>query len=554
MGQFTNKASVFFRAYGDNAAVDDDEFMRKGEFDAGLSGRARIIHTHSYSQITDFADGVLASLGVILEDSESVHWNEGTNFSADVRLKAGGYISVDADGLFVLSGTGSGLAPDNHTHAQLHDPVTFQPSNTIQTTLGGTGQQITNEVILADGGGLMDYGSGSGIGCDFGTGANQVVRWSDVEGALHSPVTLQDSVNVHLEFLGDQKIMASVLTKNDLLPGQGGIFAYDSNGLWVVLGSGLNEAAPGNHTHPLADEFSPGLLSPEGFRAITNSGSLFNIDQNVLFSRPDVLMTNEFVGGRYRWGQAMEVRFMDLTASGGLGTATLELEIDGSGLEYITIPSSVGGDEVVNYKDFSVILPADHYLRIKGYSGLSANAEENPSRINVTVGVRPLATLDTIRLNAGGGSVPSAGWSADGYYSGGPGLNYFATSVTCDTSGVSDPAPQEVYKVIRTTYATGSTIQYDVIGLASGVTYRVRMHFNAALITVPGYEIMNIQVSGDTVQQIPGYDVAASVGANKADMKSLLIKPDSTGKIQVLLTATGTFGCSIAGLEFIPQL
>ena len=75
MGQFLNKKSTFFRAEGQNAAVDPAEFVRKGESDAGMSGRAPLIHAHDADDVDGLTDAVLLIIHDIITDSQTVYWD-----------------------------------------------------------------------------------------------------------------------------------------------------------------------------------------------------------------------------------------------------------------------------------------------------------------------------------------------------------------------------------------------------------------------------------------------------------------------------------------------
>lgn len=555
--QALNKPSTFTFASGQNAATDPAHYIRKQEFDVGMSGRAPVAHTHNALSIEDLFDAVLLVIDDALTDSSTIQWDrDAGKYVPNVVLKPSGGLGSDDDGVFLLFGTGAGqVAEGNHTHAQLHDALTLDASDTIDATLGGGGQVLSLEVRVAGDGGLEANPDGSGVQCAFGTGHNQVSRGDHTHAQLHDPVTIDDTNSVDLTLTAGQLLTAAVKRKTSLSTGQGAILEA-ADGIYVSLGTTANQAAAGDHTHAAATELESGFLSPELYRKLINAADVVQFDQNIAFDRHDVIVGSgtEYIGGRFRFGQSMQCVFLDLTASGGAGSGVLGLEIGGSVVESIDIPADATHGEVASYKSISdVFCAADTYIRMKVQSGFDPVAiENNPSRIHVTVGLRPaLVSAPTIKLNSGG--TASDPFSADGYYTGG---SASSTTTACDTSGVSNPATQAVYKSIRR-QTTADTIAYNVTGLARGLIYNVRLHFNQIIHDEIGDEVFHIKVTGETVATTADFDIFAEAGgANVAFIKEYSLKPNSSGEIEILLQpvySNGQYGCSICGLEVIPE-
>lgn len=160
--------------------------VRKGELDILLSGVSRAGHTHLLEDLTDW-ENLAPYVGAILLDTPSLEWREAGGFiSGAVRLEPGGGIEEGASGLRVaLTGL---AAPLVHTHlvADITDFNAQLPTRLLPL-LSGT----------------------------------NTISWTGNAGSVASSVRLKTN---------------------------GGLLA-DGNGIYVDLGSGATQAAPGNHTH-----------------------------------------------------------------------------------------------------------------------------------------------------------------------------------------------------------------------------------------------------------------------------------------------------------------
>ena len=140
-------------------------------------------------------------------------------------------------------------------------------------------------------------------------------------------------------------------------------------------------------------------------------------------------------------------------------------------------------------------------------------------------------------LNAGGGASGSFG--ADANVSGG---SVYRVGTAIDTSGVSSPAPQEVYQSER----FGSFV-YALPGLTPGRTYTLRLHFAEVYWTSAGQRVFNVTVNGTAA--LTNFDiVSAAGGANRAVVKSFPVTADAGGRVTVVFT-TVKDNAKLSGIE-----
>jgi len=148
--------------------------------------------------------------------------------------------------------------------------------------------------------------------------------------------------------------------------------------------------------------------------------------------------------------------------------------------------------------------------------------------------------LATYRINCGGSAASP--YTADQYYSGGT-----ARTVTnnIDTSGVTNPAPQAVYRSERY-----GTVTYTFPNLSVGASYTVRLHFAELYWTATGKRIFNVLINGTTV--LSNYDIYAATGARyKAIVREFTTTANTSGQI-VINFNTITDNATIEGIEIIP--
>jgi hypothetical protein len=324
----------------------------------------------------------------------------------------------------------------------------------------------------------------------------------------------------------------------------------------VELGSGAGVAAAGNHGHANATGNAAGFMSVEDKQKLDLYTSVLQTDQCVPFFRPDVCSAGQYVGGRRRWGQAMQILEIQLCALTPGAEALLGLEVDGVVVEHIAVPA-VGTpqmDEVLNQKDLSNIhVAAGDWVRLKMVSGTGA-LETEAARLDVCLRVRPsIASLGSVKINAGGGEVTP--YSADAFYGGGGGTQ--STGNGIDLSGAGSPAPQGVYQSARYKYTDPDPLSYVVTGLARGIAYQVRLHFAELNWTAVGKQKMKIEVIGQSTATLNNVDIYAEAGERyKAVIKEFEVEPSNDGVIEVRLTplanVDAAYHLAINGVELNP--
>jgi hypothetical protein len=145
------------------------------------------------------------------------------------------------------------------------------------------------------------------------------------------------------------------------------------------------------------------------------------------------------------------------------------------------------------------------------------------------------------QINCGGSA--SSPYSADQYYSGGTART---VTNTINTTGVTNPAPQAVYKAER--YGTTT---YTLPGLTVGAQYTVRLHFAELYWTATGKRKFNVTINGTTV--LSNYDIYSATGARyKAVVKEFTATANTSGQIVIKLT-TVTYNATIEGIQIIRQ-
>lgn len=324
------------RATQGEAAQDANDLVRYAEFLQATSGVRS--HQHTASDITDFDSEVGDKVEAMLVATVDLYFVEaGGALSGVVRVRPGGALRKGGDGLYIALGTGSDeAAAGDHTHDEFHDPVTSGVSNSIDMALDD--QQLSLEVRLAQLSGLtvtasglrINFGTGeneaargnhthddlhtpvtvsstatlllgidanqvlsgvvrldsnpgsdraalsqgaNGIYLALGTGANQAaagnhghtVATTLADGFMGTQhVALLDLLepllsgaqlittstpSLDLGYDEDNRILSGIV-RRDLNPGDDrAVIGEGVSGLFIQLGTGANEVAAGDHTH-----------------------------------------------------------------------------------------------------------------------------------------------------------------------------------------------------------------------------------------------------------------------------------------------------------------
>ena len=116
-------------------------------------------------------------------------------------------------------------------------------------------------------------------------------------------------------------------------------------------------------------------------------------------------------------------------------------------------------------------------------------------------------TFGTLAINAGGPAIGD--FLEDQFFEGANqrtfGPNGAQIADVIDTTGVENPAPEEVYRTERSTAADLGSFSYNIPNLIPGETYQLRLHFAEIFFEGPGARIFDVAINNTTV--LDDYDV-----------------------------------------------
>ena len=154
-------------------------------------------------------------------------------------------------------------------------------------------------------------------------------------------------------------------------------------------------------------------------------------------------------------------------------------------------------------------------------------------------GIEILGGSSPVDINCGSGAV--APFVADTDFSGGTAYNL---TYPISVAGVSDPAPQDVYRTLR--YGSFS---YTIPSLTPGANYTVRLHFAEFVFTSAGQRVFDVAINGTTV--LTNFDIIATCGSrNQALIEEFTATADGSGNISVTVSAI-TDNPQINGIEVL---
>ena len=222
-------------------------------------------HRHSTADLTDFSAGMALQLGNEIWDSDSVQWNRtSSGVQALVRRQPAGGLLSGASGMSVDFGPShTQAAYGDHTHSQLHDPVTVEASSSLSISLAG--QDLTMEVQLAAASGLKI--TPSGLAVDFGIGHGQVMR-GDAGAAGGAALTAWSTSSLTLDYDPSANTLSGVVALDGSPSFGRGKLGLSSAGLYVQLGTDAQSASVGNHIHANASSGTNGFMSASDYQAL----------------------------------------------------------------------------------------------------------------------------------------------------------------------------------------------------------------------------------------------------------------------------------------------
>lgn len=250
-------------------------------------------HHHVTADINDFSTALYSQLETLFAVSPTIAWAfVGNEVSGTVVLQPASGILATPNGLACDFGSGTNqVARGSHSHSQLHNPLTIVEGDSIALSLAG--QELAAEVQLAPQSGLQIVSGG--LELNFGSGTGQAAEGNHSHALLHQPVTIVSTDSALTLSISTQQQLSGTVNLDPNPAGGLGLLAKGSAGLSVVLGSGSNTAAPGNHGHSVATESLPGFMSAtdktrldtlwtdSGTGSLPPSGTMDSLNVRVLY-------------------------------------------------------------------------------------------------------------------------------------------------------------------------------------------------------------------------------------------------------------------------------
>jgi hypothetical protein len=155
-------------------------------------------------------------------------------------------------------------------------------------------------------------------------------------------------------------------------------------------------------------------------------------------------------------------------------------------------------------------------------------------------GAVALVMSQGVVLDAGGAAAGTYG--ADAYYNGG---STYSVTAPIDTSGVANPAPEQVYQTERY-----GNFTYTIPHLLPNTPYIVRLDFAEIYWNAPGQRLFNVLIGGDPV--LTNFDVFATAGGmDKAISRAFECNSDGSGQIVIQFT-TLRDNAKVSGISVMP--
>ena len=158
-------------------------------------------------------------------------------------------------------------------------------------------------------------------------------------------------------------------------------------------------------------------------------------------------------------------------------------------------------------------------------------------------------TTAGLAINAGGPQVLGTSFVADTDFAGG---RVGSVSKPADTSGVTNPAPAQVYVTQRVGALTGpGSFGYFIPNLIPGATYNVRLHFDEGFFSTAASRVFNVTIDGQPA--LTNFDIVVAAGGhnNTAVIKEFSVKADRYGLIMIDFLPGAVNLPSVRGIELI---
>jgi Malectin domain len=204
------------------------------------------------------------------------------------------------------------------------------------------------------------------------------------------------------------------------------------------------------------------------------------------------------------------------TAAAGASTYNVKRSTT-SGTNYTVIKSGLAA---TSFTDTTVTNGTTYFYVV---SAQNAQGESpNSSQVSAT----PSSSSTSIAINAGGPAVSP--FVADTDFAGGSTINH---ANTIDLTGVTNPAPMQVYQTARV-----GNFTYTIPGLTAGSSHSVRLHFAETFWTAAGKRKFNVSING--TQVLTSFDIfAAAGGMNKALIQQFTVNANTSGQYVIQFTS-----------------
>ncbi len=461
---------------------------------ANVGGKLKV--TFGFTPVPKYTINASTSSGGGISPSGALTVNEGSSLTFNITSAQGYRIdNVIVDGTTVGDGaiyTFTNITSD-HTISASFAPV---PSYTISATAtsGGTTSPSGDVNVYEHSSQTFTFNPASGYRI-----SNVIVdgiSLGEITTYTFDDVTTNHSLHVQFQALPLYRITASA--------GEGGTITPSDT---VTVNEGGS----------VAFTFSPDA----GYQiaSVTIDGTPASISSNYTFTS---------VTSDHSISVTFSVIMYTITASAGNGGS-----ISPSG----TISVNHGGSQTYT------ITPANGFqISSVVVDGVSSGTSSSYTFSSVTSSHTINAVFTSIptilyQINCGGNA--SSSFTTDQYYSGGTAR---PVNNAINTSGVTNPAPQNVYKSER--YGTST---YTFSNLTTGTAYKIRLHFAELYWTASGKRKFNVLINGTTV--LSNFDIFAVAGAQyKAVVRDFTATANSSGKI-IINFNTITDNASIEGIE-----
>lgn len=246
-------------------------------------------------------------------------------------------------------------------------------------------------------------------------------------------------------------------------------------------------------------------------------------------------------------GQATPQAPTGLTALAGNGQATLTWSATAGAGSYNIYRGTVsGGEGNTSYRsgltatslvDAGLSNGTTYFYQVTAVNSSGESARSGEASALPTA--PPVSSVVTA-INAAG---KAAGlYLADTGFSGG---SVNSTTANIDTSRVSNPAPQSVYRTWR-----AGNFTYTVSGLTASKAYTVRLHFSENAVSAKGQRVFSVNING--VKVLDRFDVFAAAGGRfKAIAKPFTVAATSGGKLTIQFV-TNIGAARVNGIEVLP--